>query len=135
MDPCSRSCCSQSSLLLVPLQLEKEALKYADGINKNAAREAQREADVVAERLLQACSEPKRDLGKIAADIADLRSRTSMLKPAQSYDLSKDWRLVFASDDDAISVVGTGLHKLPLTRIQVKRGPNAHAQAVAARLL
>lgn len=110
-------------------------MKYADGINKNAAREAQREADVVAERLLQACSEPKRDLGKIAADIADLRSRTSMLKPAQSYDLSKDWRLVFASDDDAISVVGTGLHKLPLTRIQVKRGPNANAQAVAARLL
>lgn len=103
--------------------MEKEALKYADGINKNAAREAQREADVVAERLLKTCSEPKRDLGKIAADIADLRSRTSMLKPAQSYDLSKDWRLVFASDDDAISVVGTGLHKLPLTRIQVRREP------------
>lgn len=96
-------------------------MKYAGGINKNAAREAQREADVVAERLLKTCSEPKRDLGKISADIADLRSRTSMLKPAQSYDLSKDWRLVFASDDDAISVVGTGLHKLPLTRIQVTR--------------
>lgn len=94
-------------------------MKYADGINKNAAREAQRDADVVAERLLKTCAEPKRDLAKIAAEIADLRSRTSSLKPAQSYDLSKDWRLVFASDDDAISTVGTGLHKLPLTRIQV----------------
>ncbi|CAM9179809.1 unnamed protein product, partial [Hapterophycus canaliculatus] len=99
-------------------KLEKDALKYADGINKNVAREAQKEADITAQRLLQACAQPKRDLDKIAADIADLRSRTSALKPAQSYDLSKDWRLVFASDDDVISVVGTGLHKLPLTRMQ-----------------
>ncbi|CAM9411444.1 unnamed protein product [Scytosiphon promiscuus] len=99
-------------------KLEKDALKYADGINKNVAREAQKEADIIAQRLLKACAEPKRDLDKITADIVDLRSRTSALKPAQSYDLSRDWRLVFASDDDAISVVGTGLHKLPLTRMQ-----------------
>lgn len=101
--------------------MEKDALKYADGINKNVARETQKEADVIAERLLKTCAEPKRDLTKIAAEIADLRSRTSALKPAQSYELGKDWRLVFASDDDAISVVGTGLHKLPLTRMQVRR--------------
>ncbi|CAN0507999.1 unnamed protein product [Ectocarpus sp. 12 AP-2014] len=99
-------------------KMEKDALKYADGINKNVARETQKEADVIAERLLKTCAEPKRDLTKIAAEIADLRSRTSALKPAQSYELGKNWRLVFASDDDAISVVGTGLHKLPLTRMQ-----------------
>ena len=120
----------------LPAQLEKEALKYADGINKNAAREVQKEADILAERLLKTCTEPKRDLGKIAAEIAGLRSRTSPLKPAQSYELSKDWRLVFASDDDAISVVGTGLHKLPLTRMQVRQDEKKHAHtsstAVAA---
>lgn len=127
---------SPSSCMPIPLppavcsaQLEKEALKYADGINKNAAREVQRDADIVAERLLQTCAEPKRDLAKIAADIADLRSKTSSLKPAQSYDLSKDWRLVFASDDDAISTVGTGLHKLPLTRIQVRRKLPTHSRS------
>lgn len=97
-------------------------MKASGGLTKAAAREAHREADILAEALLKQCVEPKRDVKAIAAGVADLRSRTAALKPAQSADLSKDWRLVFASDDDAICVVGTGLHKLPLTRMQVGGG-------------
>jgi len=29
-----------------------------------------------------------------------------------------DWRLVWASSDDALSVVGSGLHKVPLTLME-----------------
>ncbi|CAN0178857.1 unnamed protein product [Laminaria digitata] len=101
-------------------KLEKEALKSAGGASKAVAREAQREAEVLADGLLEKCAESKRDLAAISADVALLRSQTGALKPSLSSDLGKDWRLVFASDDDAISVVGTGLHKLPLTRMQVR---------------
>ena len=107
-------------LLCASPQLEKEALKSAGGASKAVAREARREAEVLAGRLLAKCAESKRDLAAISADVALLRSRTGALKPSLSSDLGKDWRLVFASDDDAISVVGTGLHKLPLTRMQVR---------------
>lgn len=95
-------------------------MKSAGGASKAVAREAQREAQVLADGLLEKCAESKRDLAAISADVALLRSRTGALKPSLSGDLGKDWRLVFASDDDAISVVGTGLHKLPLTRMQVR---------------
>ena len=95
-------------------------MKSAGGASKALAREAQKEAEVLADGLLAKCAESKRDLAAISANIAELRSRVGALKPALSADLGKDWRLVFASDDDAISVVGTGLHKLPLTRMQVR---------------
>lgn len=104
------------------LQAEKDALKDEGGPTKAVAREAQREADSLAQDLLEKCGGAKRDLGAIATDIENLRSRASALKPAQSFDLSQDWRLVFASDDDAICTVGTGLHKLPLTKMQVGQG-------------
>lgn len=95
-------------------------MKSAGGASKALAREAQKEAEVLSDGLLAKCAESKRDLAAISASIAQLRSRMGALKPALSADLGKDWRLVFASDDDAISVVGTGLHKLPLTRMQVR---------------
>lgn len=112
-------------------QLEKEALKSAGGASKAVAREAQREAEVLADGLLEKCAESKRDLAAISADVALLRSQTGALKPSLSSDLGKDWRLVFASDDDAISVVGTGLHKLPLTRMQVRQErPRNHTPVI-----
>lgn len=107
------------SCYICVLQAEKDALKDEGGPTKAVAREAQREADSLAQDLLEKCGGAKRDLGAIATDIENLRSRASALKPAQSFDLSQDWRLVFASDDDAICTVGTGLHKLPLTKMQV----------------
>lgn len=97
-------------------------MKAEGGPTKTVARETQREANSLALDLLDKCGGAKRDLGAIATDIENLRSQASALKPAQSFDLSQDWKLVFASDDDAICAVGTGLHKLPLTKMQVRQG-------------
>lgn len=100
-------------------QLEKEALKSVGAFSKTVSRELKKEADILANGLLKKCGEAKRDISGITTVISDLRSKTAALKPAQSVDLMKDWRLVFVTDDDTLSTVGTGLHKLPLTRMQV----------------
>lgn len=102
-------------------QLEKEASKAQGSVaTKTVARGVQAESDGIADGLLTKCAESKRDVGQIAAVVENLRSLSATLRPAHSPDLNDDWRLVFASDDDAISAVGTGLHKLPLTRMQVR---------------
>ena len=87
-------------------------------------RETQKEADALAEALLKKCKADKLNLSEIDADISNLQSRADALRPSQSVDLAKDWRMVFASDDDALAAVGTGLHRLPLTRMLVRFGRN-----------
>ncbi|CAM9891006.1 unnamed protein product, partial [Phaeothamnion confervicola] len=79
------------------------------------AQEAEAAAGIAA--VLEMVTKPKRDLSGIAASIKRLSERSG-LKPAQSPKLLKDWRLVFASSDDGITALGTGLHKLPLTRME-----------------
>lgn len=105
-------------LLFERAQLEKEALKEGGSRAKLSAVQA--EADDIADGLLDKCVESERNMAAISAVIENLRSLSTTLRPAQSYDLNTDWRLVFASDDDALCAVGTGLHKLPLTRMQAR---------------
>lgn len=76
--------------------------------------------DKLAEDLVEQCSMPERDLECINGIIQHVKAVSTPLKPARSQYLNHDWRLVFATDNDAISAVGTGLHTLPLTRMQVK---------------
>lgn len=75
---------------------------------------------MLADALIEKCKADKVNLGSINADISALQSRAEGLKPSQSVDLINDWRMVFASDDDALAAIGTGLHKLPLTRMLVR---------------
>lgn len=98
-------------------KLENEGSKVAGGGSAQSSG-VQVEAERIAEGLLEKCGESKRDMGEISAAIENLRSLSTTLRPAQSLDLNDDWRLVFANDDDAMCAVGTGLHKLPLTRMQ-----------------
>jgi len=73
--------------------------------------------------LVEECGkESGRDLGaieKLCGDTAALvRSAApdaALLSPS---DLVGDWRLVWVSDDDALCLVGSGLHKLPLTLME-----------------
>lgn len=76
--------------------------------------------DKLAADLIEQCSMPERDLECINGIIQHVRAVSTPLEPARSQYLNHDWRLVFATDNDAISAVGTGLHTLPLTRMQVK---------------
>eukprot|EP00617_Octactis_speculum_P021279 CAMPEP_0185745138 /NCGR_PEP_ID=MMETSP1174-20130828/3412_1 /TAXON_ID=35687 /ORGANISM="Dictyocha speculum, Strain CCMP1381" /LENGTH=217 /DNA_ID=CAMNT_0028418949 /DNA_START=93 /DNA_END=746 /DNA_ORIENTATION=- len=64
------------------------------------------------------CSKDERDIAAIyrtsmaAADFASASGREATQK-----DLIGDWKLLFASSDEAIETVGTGLQKMPLTRL------------------
>lgn len=80
----------------------------------------QAKTDKLAEELLEQCSMSERDLTAINGIIQHMRAVSTPLEPARTQDLNHDWRLVFATDNDAISAVGTGLHTLPLTRMQVQ---------------
>mmetsp|Transcript_26292 Transcript_26292/g.54760 ORF Transcript_26292/g.54760 Transcript_26292/m.54760 type:complete len:280 (-) Transcript_26292:56-895(-) len=59
-----------------------------------------------------------RDLPAITAKIGELRSlQVDSLRVLAGGKKSLDYGLVFAWDDDAVSYVGTGLHKVPLARL------------------
>ncbi|CAM9131171.1 unnamed protein product [Choristocarpus tenellus] len=98
---------------------EKEARKAnPSGSSKEDTKRALFEAECLVQGLMTQCKEKRRDLDAIARTVDGLRTLSSSLKPAQSTSLSKDWRLFFVSSDDALSAMGTGLHKLPLTRME-----------------
>ncbi|CAN0357578.1 unnamed protein product [Discosporangium mesarthrocarpum] len=98
------------------------AVEAAGGTSKQAtseaARNAAREAESLVEGLLSECSADTRDLGAIARNVEGLFALSSTLKPSQSPHIDKDWRLIFVSSDETLATVGTGLHKLPLARME-----------------
>lgn len=112
-------------------QSEKGALKEGGSGAKLSAIQA--EADDIADGLLDKCVESERNMAAISSVIENLRSLSTSLTPARSPELNADWRLVFASDDDALCAIGTGLHKLPLTRMQAREQSKTCEQFPPAR--
>lgn len=73
------------------------------------------EQKALANTLVELCSAPKRDMGAINNAAKELRATQD--RPAQG-ELSGDWRLTFVSSNDILGAFGTGLHTLPLTRME-----------------
>jgi hypothetical protein len=83
---------------------------------KQLTKQQLRAQDDLAAQLLELCSAPKRDLAAINKAAQELKAQAD--RPSQSPELTKDWKLVFVTSDDILGAVGTGLHKLPLTRME-----------------
>jgi hypothetical protein len=70
----------------------------------------------ISAELLKLCAASKRDVAAIAAAAQQLRSLG--LEGAKSSALNQCWQCIYVSNDEALCSVGTGLHKLPLTRME-----------------
>lgn len=51
-------------------------------------------------------------------DVLENIVKEASLSPSNSPDLYGDWRMVWASSDDALSAVGSGLHRVAMTRLE-----------------
>lgn len=92
--------------------------------SSSSQRRADPEKAAAADRLVDAlvaecAKERDRDVGAIArlcSETADLvRETPGLLAPSQ---VEGDWRLIWVSNDDAFTTIGSGLHKLPLTLME-----------------
>ncbi|GMH64736.1 hypothetical protein TrLO_g1039 [Triparma laevis f. longispina] len=90
---------------------------------KSAERQRQssevfkKEKLIIAE-ILELVESPKRDLPSIFSSINSLKNLPSQsLRVITSSSTLKDYTVAFAQNDDAVSHIGTGLHKVPLARL------------------
>jgi hypothetical protein len=87
--------------------------------NRKSMSSAERKVEAgLVEKIMGLVGEKKRDLPSIQSAVDELRQ----LNSAQSLRTivngnTKDYQLSFAWDDAAVSYVGTGLHKVPLARL------------------
>jgi len=98
---------------------KKSAAKDGNSMeNESTKAVAQKEADLAAAKLLGLCSQSTRSLEEIAEVINELQELSATTKPAQSAKIYGDWRLAYVSAAAGLDEIGTGLHKLPLTRME-----------------
>ena len=119
----SSSCCSAFTIQRSAAAASRTVL-YGKGkvrigeasSSKVVSNEDQRKSDGLADELLRLCQAPRRDISAINGLVAQLRDLSD--GPAQSKALLKDWRLAFVTSDEVLGAVGTGLHKVPFTRME-----------------
>jgi len=72
------------------------------------------------EALLDACKAERRDLAEIASCLQPFEGNTKNNPTAAVLALPRaaDFRLVWAFSDDAVAEIGTGLHRVPLARLE-----------------
>lgn len=108
----------RSSGLLKQLnEMEQQPKKRTDPM-------AQKEADALGARILASLADSTLDVNKIttdctnAIDLADSDPGLSVESRVANAALQGDWKLSWVSSDDAISEVGSGLHRVPLAKLE-----------------
>uniref|UniRef100_A0A7S2UVC0 Plastid lipid-associated protein/fibrillin conserved domain-containing protein n=1 Tax=Fibrocapsa japonica TaxID=94617 RepID=A0A7S2UVC0_9STRA len=102
------------------LYMAKKKKSRSNGTEEKTLKKknVEQEAGIVADGLLELCTAEKRDTEKISSVVEELKKYTDSIMPAQSSNLRGDWEVVFVTDADALDHVGTGLRKLPLTKME-----------------